>query len=191
MIWKAALISVYSGVSSTGAHMAVSTTTNRNDAAVPFKLRRMTHRTTHPDFPPRHPFEKHRASEEAVFTEMAKMSPVHMGRKSSTYDEDLLEKSSEAGREQLQNATLHYFLACKISVEEAGDIILEEEQTFFEEEAAINADNLVRGRKNTAPEKSTPIRSTSAMSVAWGLWSRVWRGARAMSFCCSRPATSK
>ena len=77
--------------------MAVSTTTNSNDAAVPFKLWHMTHRTTHPDFPPRHPFKKHRASEEAAFTEMAKMSPVHMGRKSSTYDEDLLEKSSEAG----------------------------------------------------------------------------------------------
>ena len=74
-------------------------------------------------------------------------------------------------REQLQNAMLHYFLACKISVDEVGDIILEDEQALFKEEAAINADcpptyifkeslsvlavnllNLIRGRKNTVPE---------------------------------------
>ena len=88
------------------------------------------------------------------------MRPAHMGRKSrneisfragdlrSTYDEDLLEKSSDAGlrveqthkqlrekllakggtRKHFQNTMLHYFLACKIAAEEVGDIILEDEE---------------------------------------------------------------
>ena len=70
----------------------------------------------------------------------------------STYDEELLEKSSDAGlrverahkklyekllaeggpREQLQNAMLHYFLSCKIAAEEAGDLILEDEKAYHQ-----------------------------------------------------------
>ena len=85
---------------------------------------------------------------------MARLNPVYMGRKSnndiafragdvrSTYDEELLEKASDAGlrverarkklyekllseggtRGQLQNAMLHHFLAFKIAVEEAGGV---------------------------------------------------------------------
>ena len=70
----------------------------------------------------------------------------------SICDEELLDKSSDSGlrverahknklyekllaeggtREQLQNATLRYFLACKIAVEEAGDLILEDERKYL------------------------------------------------------------
>ena len=135
---------------------------------------------------------------------MAKMDPVYMGRKSknnivfragdlrSTYDEDLLEKSSDAGlrvesahkklyekllsdggtREQLQNAMLHYFLACEITAEEAGDLILEDEKAYHQSNAdimqdgppvhtskeglsilTVNLGNSIRGRKKTVPAK--------------------------------------
>ena len=135
---------------------------------------------------------------------MAKMDLVYMGRKSkndivfragdlrSTYDEELLEKSSDAGlrverarkklyekllseggtREQLQNAMLHYFLACKITAEEAGDLILEDEKAYRKANEDIRQDgppvytskdslsiltvnlgNFIRGRKKTVPAK--------------------------------------
>ena len=110
----------------------------------------------------------------------------------STYDEELLEKSSDAGlrvgnahkklyekllseggtQEELQNAMLHYFLACKITAEEAGDLVLEDEQAYHQantdimldgppvytsKEAlsilTVNLGNFVRGRKKTVPEK--------------------------------------
>ena len=110
----------------------------------------------------------------------------------STYDEELLEKSSDAGlrvgnahkklyekllseggtQEELQNAMLHYFLACKITAEEAGDLVLEDEQAYRQantdimldgppvytsKEAlsilTVNLGNFVRGRKKTVPEK--------------------------------------
>ena len=131
----------------------------RNDPVVSFKLWHMCYRTQNANFPAQHPYEKYRANETQVFQAMARLDPVYMGRKSkndvvfgagdlrSTYDEELLEKSSDAGlrverahkklcekllaeggtREQLQNAMLRYFLACKITAEEAGDLILEDE----------------------------------------------------------------
>ena len=112
----------------------------------------------------------------------------------STYDEELLEKSSDAGlrvesaqkiyekllseggtREQLQNAMLHYFLACKITAEEAGDLILEDEKAYHQGNIDITQDgppvytlkdtlsiltvnlgNFVRGRKQTVPAKFAP-----------------------------------
>ena len=169
-----------------------------------FKLWHMVYRTKSSDFPAQHPCEKYRATERRVFEAMARMDPVHMGRKSkndivfrasdlrSTYDEELLEKSSDAGlrvgnahkklyekllseggtQEELQNAMLHYFLACKITAEEAGDLVLEDEQAYHQantdimlggppvytsKEAlsilTVNLGNFVRGRKKTAPEK--------------------------------------
>ena len=110
------------------------------------------------------------------------------------YDEELLEKSSDAGlrvgnahkklykkllseggtQEELQNAMLHYFLACKITAEEAGDLVLEDEQAYHQantdimldgppvytsKEAlsilTVNLGNFVRGCKKTVPEKFT------------------------------------
>ena len=127
---------------------------------------------------------------------MARLDPVYLNRKSkndivfragdlrSTYDEELLEKSSNAGmrvgnahksfmrssfqegtQEELQNAMLHYFLACKITSEKAGDLVLEDERAYHEttptswwtvrpftsKEAlgilTVNLGNFVRGRK--------------------------------------------
>ena len=69
----------------------------------------------------------------------------------STYDE-LLEKSSDASlrvdntykklyemllseegiQEELQNTILYYFLACKITAEEAGDLVLEDERVYHD-----------------------------------------------------------
>ena len=176
----------------------------RNDAVTDFKLWHMVYRTKSSDFPAQHPCEKYRAAERRVFKAMARMDPVYMGRKSkndivfragdlrSTYDEELLEKSSDAGlrvgnahkklyekllseggtQEELQNAMLHYFLACKITAEEAGDLVLEDEQAYHKtnndimldgppvyasKEAlsilTVNLGNFVRGRKKTVPEK--------------------------------------
>ena len=110
----------------------------------------------------------------------------------SIYDEELLEKFCDAGlrvgnahkklyekllseggtQEELQNAMLHYFLACKITAEEAGDLVLEDEQAYRKantdimldgppvytsKEAlsilTVNLGNFVRGRKKTVPEK--------------------------------------
>ena len=144
------------------------------------------------------------AGERDVFAAMAQMDPIFMTRKSkkeicfragdarSTFDEDLLEKSSAIGiasemaqkklydkllseggtRTHLQNAMLHYFLACKISVEEVGDLILEDEKVLIKEEQdlerdgppiytskdglsflTVNLGNFVRGRKNSLPSK--------------------------------------
>ena len=139
----------------------------RDDPVVSFKLWRMCYRTQSANFPAQHPCEKYRANETQVFQRMAKMDPVYMGRKSkndivfsSTYDEELLEKSSDAGlrvershkkfyekllaeggtREQLQNAMLHYFLACKITSEEAGDLILEDEKAYHQGNADVLQD---------------------------------------------------
>ena len=176
----------------------------RNDPVTSFKLWHMVYRTKSSDFPAQHPCEKYRATERRVFEAMARMDPVYMGRKSkndivlragdlrSTYDEELLEKSSDAGlrvgnahkklyekllseggtQEELQNAMLHYFLACKITAEEAGDLVLEDEQAYHQantdimldgppvytsKEAlsilTVNLGNFVRGRKKTVPEK--------------------------------------
>ena len=173
----------------------------RNDPVTSFKLWHMVYRTKSSDFPAQHPCEKYRATERRVFD---RMDPVHMGRKSkndivfravdlrSTYDEELLEKSSDAGlrvgnahkklyeklhsegstQEELENAMLHYFLACKIMAEEAGDLVLEDEQAFHQantnimldgppvytsKEAlsilTVNLGNFVRGRKKTVPDK--------------------------------------
>ena len=174
----------------------------RNDPVVAFKLWHMCYRTQNADFPAQHLYEKYRANETQVFQRMAKMDPVYMGRKSkndivfragdlrSTYDEDL--KSSDAGprvelahkklyekllseggaREQLQNAMLQYVLACKITAEEAGDLILEDEKAhhqgnvdimqdgppvYTSKEAlsilTVNLGNFIRGRKKSAPAK--------------------------------------
>ena len=176
----------------------------RNDPVTSFKLWHTVYRTKSRDFPAQHPCEKYRATEKRVFEAMARMDPVYMGRKSkndivfragdlrSTYDEDLLEKSSDAGlrvgnarkklyekllseggtQEELENAMLHYFLACKITAEEAGDLVLEDEQAYHQantdimldgppvytsKEAlsilTVNLGNFVRGRKKTVPEK--------------------------------------
>ena len=69
----------------------------------------MIYRTKSREFPPQHPCEKYRANETRVFQAMARLDPVYMSRKSkkdivfragdlrSTYDEELLEKSSDAG----------------------------------------------------------------------------------------------
>ena len=116
-------------------------------------------RRTRVDFPPQHPYEKYRVNETRIFESMARLDPANMDRKSkngivfragdlrSTYDEELLEKSSDAGLrvenaykkfyekllskggtlEELENAILYYFLACKITTEEAGDLVLEDE----------------------------------------------------------------
>ena len=58
-----------------------------NDGVIDFKLWHLNYRTTttHPDFPERHPFEKFRASETAILTEMAKLPPVYMGLKPKNY----------------------------------------------------------------------------------------------------------
>ena len=176
----------------------------RNDPVTSFKLWHMVYRTKSSDFPAQHPCEKYRATERRVFEAMARLDPVYMGRKSkndivfragdlrSTYDEELLEKSSDAGlrvgnahkklyekllseggtQAELQNAMLHYFLACKITAEEAGDLVLEDEQAYHQantdiildgppvytsKEAlsilTVNLGNFVRGRKKTVPEK--------------------------------------
>ena len=176
----------------------------RNDPITSFKLWHMCYRTKSRDFPAQHPCEKYRAQERRVFEAMARMDPVYMGRKSkndivfragdlrSTYDEELLEKSSDAGirvgnvhkklyekllseggtQNELQNAMLHYFLACKITAEEAGDLVLEDERAYREtntnimldgpplytsKEAlsilTVNLGNFVRGRKKTVPDK--------------------------------------
>ena len=81
----------------------------RNDPITSFELWHMVYRTKSRGFPAQHPCEKYRASERRVFEAMARMDPVHMGRKSkndivfragdlrSSYDEELLEKSSDAG----------------------------------------------------------------------------------------------
>ena len=108
------------------------------------------------------------------------------------YDEELLEKSSDAGlrvgnahkklyekllseggtQQELENAMLHYFLACKITAAEAGDLVLEDEQAYHQantdimldgppvytsKEAlsilTVNLGNFVRGRKKTVPAK--------------------------------------
>ena len=81
----------------------------RDDPVVAFKLWHMCYRTQNADFPAQHPYEKYRANETQVFQFIAKTDPVYMGRVSkndivfragdlrSTYDEDLLEKSSDAG----------------------------------------------------------------------------------------------
>ena len=113
----------------------------------------------------------------------------------STYDEELLEKSSDAGlrvenahkklyekllseggtREELENAVLHYFLACKITAEEAGDLILEDEMAYHQGNIdvmqdgppvytskdtlsilTVNLGNFVRGRKKTVPAQYAP-----------------------------------
>ena len=80
---------------------------------------------------------------------------------------------SEGGTQnELQNAMLHYFLACKITAEEAGDLVLEDERAYHEtntnimldgpplytsKEAlsilTVNLGNFVRGRKKTVPDK--------------------------------------
>ena len=176
----------------------------RDDPVVAFKLWHMCYRTQNADFPAQHPYEKYRANETQAFQRVAKKNPVYMGRKSkndivfragdfrSTYDEDLLEKSSDAGlrverahkklyekllseggtREQLQNTMLHYVLACKITAEEAGDLILEDEKAYHQgnvdimqdgppvytsKEAlsilTVNLGNFIRGRNKTAPAK--------------------------------------
>ena len=139
-----------------------------------------------------------------MFQSMARLDPVYMGRKSkndivfragdlrSTYDEELLEKSSDAGLrvenahkklyekllseggtpEELENAMLRYFLACKITAEEAGDLVLEDEQAHRQGNTdimldgppvhtskdtlsilTVNLRNFVRGRKKTVPAK--------------------------------------
>ena len=177
----------------------------RNDPITDFKLWHMTYRMGDVrNFPPQHPCEKYRAHETYVFQAMARMDPVYMNRKSkndivfragdlrSTFDEELLEKSSDAGkrteevdkmlyekllssggtRQELQNAMLHYFLACKITAEEAGDLVLEDEIAYHKGNAdtvadgppvytskdtlsilTVNLGNFIRGRKNTVPEK--------------------------------------
>ena len=192
----------------------------RNDAVTDFKLWHMVYRTKSSDFPAQHPCEKYRATERRVFEAMARVDLVYMGRKSkndivfrasdlrSTYDEELLEKSSDAGlrvgnarkklyekllseggtQEELQNAMLHYFLACKITAEEAGDLVLEDEQAYDKtnndimldgppvyasKEAlsilTVNLGNFVRGRKKTAPEslQHTSTVRTTTMSDHW------------------------
>ena len=159
------------------------------------------------DFPPQHPCEKYRANETQVFQAMARLDPVYVGRKSkndivsragdlrSTYDEELLEKSSDAGRrvenvhtklyekllseggtrEELEDAMLHYFLARKMTAEEAGDLILEDEMAYHQGNIdvtqdgppvytskdtlsilTVNLGNFVRGRKQTVPAKYAP-----------------------------------
>ena len=177
----------------------------RNDPITAFKLWHMSYRMRNNDeFPPQHPCEKYRAHETDVFRAMARLDPVYMGRKSkneivfragdlrSTYDEELLEKSSDAEvrteaahkklyekllseggtRNELQNAMLHYFLACKITAEEAGDLVLEDENAYHQGNAdtmadgppvyttkdslsilTVNLGNFARGRKKTLPEK--------------------------------------
>ena len=80
---------------------------------------------------------------------------------------------SEGGtRNELQNAMLHYFLACKITAEEAGDLVLEDETAYRQGNAdtmadgppvyttkdslsilTVNLGNFARGRKKTLPEK--------------------------------------
>ena len=176
----------------------------RQGVITSFKLWHMCYRTKSRDFPAQHPCEKYRAQERKVFEAMARLDPVYMSRKSkndivfragdlrSTYDEELLEKSSDAGirvgnahkklyekllseggtQEELQNAMLHYFLACKITSEEAGDLVLEDERAYHEtntnimvdgpplytsKEAlgilTVNLGNFVRGRKKTVPGK--------------------------------------
>ena len=176
----------------------------RNDPVTSFKLWHMCYRMESNDFPPQHPCEKHRANDTKVFQAMARLDPVYMGRKSkndivfragdlrSTYDEELLEKSSDAGLrvenahkklyekllseggtlEELENAMLHYFLACKITAEEAGDLVLEDEQAYHQGNTdimldgppvytskdtlsilTVNLGNFVRGRKKTVPAK--------------------------------------
>ena len=175
----------------------------RNDPVTAFKLWHMCCRMESRDFPPQHPCEKYRASETKVFQAMARLDPVYMGRKSkndivfragdlrSTYDEELLEKSSDAGLrvgnahkklyekllpeggtlQELENV-LHYFLACKITAEEAGDLVLEDEQAYHQGNTdimldgppvytskdtlsilTVNLGNFVRGRKKTVPAK--------------------------------------
>ena len=159
----------------------------------------MCYRTQNADFPAQHPYEKYKPNETGVSVHGQDGSGVHGRSKNdivfragdlrSTYDEDLLEKSSDAGlrverahkklyekllsqggtREQLQNAMLHYFLACKITAEEAGDLILENEKAYHQsimqdgppvytsKEAlsilTVNLGNFIRGRKNTVPAK--------------------------------------
>ena len=171
----------------------------RNDPITSFKLWHMRYRTKSRDFPAQHPCEKYRAQERRVFEAMARMDPVYMGRKSKNDIvfragdlRRLLEKSSDAGirvgnvhkklyekllseggtQNELQNAMLHYFLACKITAEEAGDLVLEDERAYHEtntnimldgpplytsKEAlsilTVNLGNFVRGRKKTVPDK--------------------------------------
>ena len=144
---------------------------------------------------------------------MARLDPVCMGRKSkgdivfragdlrSTYDEELLEKSSDAGLrvgnahkklyekllseggtlQELENAMLHYFLACKITAEEAGDLVLEDEEAYHQTNSdimldgppvytskdtlsilTVNLGNFVRSRKKTA----LTVRTTT-VSARW------------------------
>ena len=176
----------------------------RNDPVTSFKLWHMCYRMESNDSPPQHPCEKYRASETKVFQAMARLDPVYMGRKSKndivfragdlrrTYDEELLEKSSDAGLrvenvhkklyekllseggtlEELENAMLRYFLGCKITAEEAGDLVLEDEQAYQQGNTdimldgppvytskdtlsilTVNLGNFVRGRKKTVPAK--------------------------------------
>ena len=185
-----------------GPHVGFYHDNCRDDPVVAFKLWHMCYRTQNAAFPAQRPYEKYRANETQVFQLIAKMGPVYMGRVSkndivfragdlrSTYDEDLLEKSSDAGlrierahkklyekllseggtREQLQNAMLHYFLACKITAEEAGDLILEDEKAYRQGNIDIMQDGplvyaskeacpfsprtwQLRGRKKTVPAK--------------------------------------
>ena len=168
----------------------------RDDPVVSFRLWHVCYRTQNADFPAKHPYEKYRANETQVFQSMARMDPVYMGRKSkndivfragdlrSTYDEELLEKSSDAGlrvepahkklyekllseggtREQLQNAMLHYFLACKITAEVAGDLILEDEKAYHQTNEDIRQDG---------PPVYTSKESLSILTVNLGNFVRV------------------
>ena len=83
---------------------------------------------------------------------------------------------SEGGTcEELENAVLHYFLACKITAEEAGDLILEDEMAYHQGNIdvmqdgppvytskdtlsilTVNLGNFVRGRKKTVPAQYAP-----------------------------------
>ncbi len=176
----------------------------RSNRVTHFKLLHMCYRREEVDGRDtlHHPYEKFRTNEYDTFEAMAKLPPVFEGRKGkndiafsagdirSTYDEDLLEKSSAIAprceaikqqlierlsskggtREQLQNAMLHYFLACSISMDEVGDIAIDEAEEFYrqfvEEERTgarlyqskdrlsvmvLNLGNFVRGKKNTVP----------------------------------------
>ena len=205
LTWRPGHLSSFSVLRSMEARVVVSTVT----AAVMIQWSPSNSgacaigpRTQSADFPAQ--YEKYRAAETQVFQSMARLDPVYMGRKSkndiafkagdvrSTYDEELLEKSSDAGlrverarkklyekllseggtREQLQNAMLHYFLACKITVEEAGDLILEDEKEYFKGSEdilrdgppvytskdylpilTVNLGNFIRGRKKMVPAK--------------------------------------
>ena len=212
----------------------------RDDPVTSFKLWHMCYRMQNAEFPPQHPCEKYRANETQVFQAMARLDPVYMGRKSkndivfragdlrSTYDKELLEKSSDAGlrvenahkklyekllseggtREELQNAMLHYFLACKITAEEAGDLILEDEMAYDQGNIdmmqdgppvytskdtlsilTVNLDNFVRGRKKTVAAKFAPHIDRKDDSGVGPLVKSLVE-AKATLSVCSRLATS-